>query len=304
MTTPLVTVVGSINQDITVTVDRFPAPGETLLGSSVDHRLGGKGANQAVAVTRTGVRSRFVGLTGEDAAADALTAEMVRYGVDVKFLARTPAAPTGSAHITVDAAGENTIIVVPGANAEVTPQHADPESPAIAEADILVAQCEVPIPAVAAILAAGRSLGTPVVLNLAPAVPLAHEHLEDLAVLVVNETEAMLTLGETGAPSTVDDAIAVAHRLRGLGPRSVVVTLGADGAVFASDGGAAGHVPGHRVERVVDTTGAGDATVGVLAAGIASGLPLAVALDRAMAAGAAAVQRKGAAASYPEFSLT
>ena len=96
MTTPLVTVVGSINQDITVTVDRFPAPGETLLGSSVDHRLGGKGANQAVAVARTGVRSRFVGLTGEDAAADALTAEMVRYRVDVEFLARTPAGQQAS----------------------------------------------------------------------------------------------------------------------------------------------------------------------------------------------------------------
>ena len=300
--TPLVTVVGSINQDITVTVDRFPGPGETLLGHSVSYRLGGKGANQAVAVARTGVRSRFVGLTGTDGAADALAAEMRGYGVDVEHLGRLSGVPTGTAHITVDAGGENTIIVVGGANAQVTPALADPSSPAIAGSDVLVTQGEIPLDAMAAVLAAGRSLGIPVVLNLAPAVPLAHEHLAGLAVLVVNETEAMLTLGETGAPESAEEAIAVAHRLRALGPRTVVITLGAEGAVFA-DGDGAGHVPGHRVERVVDTTGAGDATVGVLAAGLASGLSTEAALDRAMAAGAAAVQRQGAAASYPDFPL-
>ncbi|HZK06533.1 MAG TPA: ribokinase [Actinomycetaceae bacterium] len=298
-----VTVVGSINQDITVTADRFPEPGETLLGTEVSYRLGGKGANQAAAAARAGADAAFVGITGDDSSGAAVRAELSSYGVDVSSIATSSAAATGTAHITVNADGENTIIVVGGTNGIFAPGDLHHAAMRIAESDIIVLQCEIPVETNVVLMELCRELGVDVILNLAPAVDLPHEALAGVAVLAVNETEAALILGDEAPPATPDEALSVAARLRELGPSRVVITLGEQGAVY-DDGDDAGHVPAGPVRTVVDTTGAGDAAVGVLAASLAEGSDFRTAVVDAMAAGAAACERPGAAASYPEFELT
>ena len=297
-----VTVIGSINQDITVTTERFPAPGETLLGRDVSYRLGGKGANQAAAAARAGADVAFVGAVGDDEAGSVVRAQLAEFGVDVGPLMVNPEAATGTAHITVDAGGENTIIVVPGANGAFQPGDLHHAAGAIASSQMLVLQCEIPTAVNVVVLELARELGVDVVLNLAPALDFPREALQDLSVLVVNETEAALVLGEEAAPSGNAEAIAAAGRLRALGPRRVVVTLGSQGAVY-DDGHSSGHIPAGTARRVVDTTGAGDATVGVLAASLALGTSFVTAVTNAMAAGARAVENEGAAASYPHFEI-
>jgi len=302
--TPRITVVGSLNQDITVTVSRFPEPGETLIGTSVSYRLGGKGANQAVAAARAGAEVWFVGRVGGDAAGLTLRQSLRDFGVRDELLAVDPGVPTGTAHITVDANGENEIIVVPGANGVVDLSGLREGHPA-RDADVFVTQGEVPPATVAAVAELGRARGAEVVLNLAPAIALPAAVFEGLGVLVVNESEAGLVLGEE-APASVDAALATASRLLGLGVRRAVITLGRLGAVFVVAGEAgttSGHVPAPSAARVVDTTGAGDAAVGVLAAALATGLRFDACVAAGVRAGSAAVGYPGAASGYPAFSL-
>lgn len=294
-----VIVVGSVNRDVTVTAPRFPLPGETVLGSHVTYGLGGKGANQAVAAARAGVEVLFVGTVGEDRDGEELTAALRGYGVDTSALVTTGAAATGSAHIVVDAAGENAIVVVPGANRWTSPEVVARLGPA--RRDVLVVQGEVPPETVLAVLERAREVGCRVVLNLAPFVPLPAATLAGLDVLVVNEPEAAAVLGST-PPRDLAAARDTALALCGLGVRHAVVTIGAGGAVLAADD-VTRHVPAPRPERVVDTTGAGDATVGVLAAALALGHSLVDALRAAVVAGTRSVERPGAAASYPAFRL-
>lgn len=221
-----VIVVGSINQDITVTVDRFPSPGETLSGSSLTYGLGGKGANQAAAAAHSGAETLFVGAVGTDLSGQRLRADLAAHGVDVTHV-RDVDGPTGTALITVAASGENTIILDAGANRAVTIEPAK-ASLFPAPSDIVVLQAEVPSHTNTEVLAWAHSFGARVLLNLAPARdtdPAAMSHID---ILVVNETEAGLTLG-LPAPATPTEAIGVARALRGMGPRHVVVTLGAQG---------------------------------------------------------------------------
>ncbi len=297
-----VTVIGSINQDITVTTERFPGPGETLLGRSVSYRLGGKGANQAAAAARAGAEVAFVGAVGSDDAGSAVRAQLAEFGVDVEPLAVTQNSTTGTAHITVDSGGENTILVVPGANGALQPGDIAHDATNLGGSQALVLQCEIPTPVNLAAINLAREAGVDVILNLAPAIEFPREALAYLSVLVVNETEAALVLGDATPPSGSEEALVVAARLRELGPRRVVITLGSRGAVY-DDGESAGHVPAGHARRVVDTTGAGDATVGVLAASLAFGTGFRTAVANAMAAGARAVESEGAAASYPRFEL-
>ena len=289
-----VIVVGSINHDVTVTVNRFPKPGETLSGSSLTYGLGGKGANQAAAAARSGVPTVFIGAVGTDLAGHRLRTDLAAHGVDTSYL-REVDSPSGTALITVSANGENTIILDAGANRAATIEPAK-ASLFPAPSDIVVLQAEIPAEANAAALAWAHSFGARVLLNLAPVRASDPTTLSRADILVVNESEAGLTLG-LPAPATPLEAIGAAQALRGMGPRHVVVTLGSKGTAWAS-GAQAQHSPAITLGQTVDTTGAGDAFVGALAAALTLGKPFSEALTDGMRAGATAILAPGAASSY------
>jgi ribokinase len=289
---PLLTVLGSLNMDISVTVPRLPAPGQTVLGSAATFTPGGKGANQAVAAARLGARVRMVGCVGDDAFGRQLLAALRDEGVDAGRVRQARNVPTGLAMIAVDEAGENLITVAPGANHEVGEDDVAAADPC----DVLVISAEIPVPAVRSALAAGRRTGTLTVLNLAPAPAGAAAIVADAPDwLVVNESEAAAVLGR---PVTgLDGAQTAAAELAARGPRHAVVTAGARGAALAGPR-ATTAIPGFGVEAV-DTVGAGDAFVGALAAALGTGVPPAEAVTAAAAAGAAAATRHGAQAGMP-----
>ncbi len=294
---PKVTVLGSLNMDISVTVPRLPGPGATALGSTARFTPGGKGANQAVAAARLGADVRMVGCVGDDDFGRQLLAALRAEGIDADAVRVAPKIPTGLAMIAVDQAGENLIIVAPGANHQVGP--ADVDKAAASNHDILVISAEIPAPAIAQALAqtSGRKI-----LNLAPApdnaaelVATAGEHLDWL---VVNESEAAAILGRP--VDGLASAKRAATELTAKGPRHAVVTAGAHGAALASANAPDGAhtVEGFKV-TTVDTVGAGDTFVGALAVALAAGVPPPEALRAAAAAGATAVTRHGAQAAMP-----
>lgn len=286
-------VVGSANADLVVGVARRPAPGETVLGSDLATHPGGKGANQAVAAARLGGRAALVGRVGDDGHGrllrDALTAD----GVDLAHLVTTPGTPTGVALITVGPDGDNSIIVSPGANARVGPDDVAAARDPIAAASVVSVQLEVPLPAVEAAARIGSAAGARIVLNLSPPAPVPDDLLAVCDPLVVNEHEAAFLLGRDGPRDPAD----MIGELRRRGPRSVVVTLGPDGALVAAGTGTA-RVPSPEVEAV-DTTGAGDAFTAALCLRLARGDALPDAVRYAARAGAAAVRRPGAQGSFP-----
>jgi ribokinase len=294
--TPRLTVLGSLNMDISVTVPHLPAPGATVLGGAATFAPGGKGANQAVAAARLGADVRMVGCVGDDdfgrTLRDALRAEGVGYG-GVRIV---PGVPTGLAMITVDEAGENIITVAPGANREVGAA----ELAVLSECtDVLVISAEVPVAAIRAALAAAIH---PTILNLAPAPPRTAAELLASGVdwLVVNESEAAAVLGAPVAG--LDAAARAAVGLTARGPRHAVVTAGAAGAAYSGPGAnvsdGAATVPGFRV-RAVDSVGAGDTFVGALAVALATGIAPYDAVVAAAAAAAAAVTRPGTQSGMP-----
>ncbi|RSN48675.1 MULTISPECIES: ribokinase [Actinomadura] len=287
-----VVVVGSVNADLVVTVDRRPAPGETVLGSDLAVHPGGKGANQAVAAARLGARTGIVGRVGDDGHGRLLRDALAADGVDLAHLTTTPG-PNGVALITIGPDGDNSIIVSPGANARVSPADVAAARDMIAGAAVVSFQLEVPLPAVQAAARTAAEAGGRVVLNLSPPAPVPTDLLALCDPLVVNEHEAAYLLGggEPGEPA------AMARALLERGPRSVVVTLGADGVLVADASGTAA-VPSPRVEAV-DTTGAGDAFTAALCLRLARGDGLREAAAYAARAGAAAVRRPGAQPSYP-----
>jgi ribokinase len=285
-----VVVVGSVNADLVVGVDRRPAPGETVLGSDLATHPGGKGANQAVAAARLGGRVGIVGRIGDDGHGALLRGALAGAGVDLAHLAVTPG-PTGVALITVGPDGDNSIIVSPGANARLTPDDVAAARDMIAAASVVTFQLEVPMPAIEAAARAAASAGARVVLNLSPTAPVPAEVLALCDPLVVNEHEAAWLLGGPGEPEQM------ARALLRSGPRSAVITLGADGVVVADADGTAA-IPSPKVEAV-DTTGAGDAFTAALCLRLARGDTLPDAARYATRVGAAAVRRPGAQTSYP-----
>jgi ribokinase len=268
-------VVGSINVDLVVTVDRLPAPGETVAGGRFARHGGGKGANQAVAAARAAARVRLVGAVGDDDFGAAAVAELEAEVVDVGAVARLADEPTGVALIAVDREGRNLIAVASGANARVDAAMVEA---AFTPADVVLLGFEVSDQAVVAGARAGAAAGARIVLNPAPARAIPDAVLGLGVVLTPNANEAAVLGGaetlarRTGAP--------------------VIVTRGADGAVLL-DGGTETPLPAPRVEAV-DTTGAGDVFNGVLAAGLAAGLDLHDAARRAVEAATASVLRAGA----------
>jgi ribokinase len=288
-----VVVLGSANLDLVYGVERIPRPGETVLAGSQARHPGGKGLNQAVAAARSGAATAFVGAVGADEAGSFLIETMTDAGLDVSLLRRVDE-PTGTASIAVDAGGENAIVVAAGANSTMT-RLSDAERAAIEQARVLAMQLEIPLSIVAEAARVGRAAGTVVLLNAAPAQPLSDALLDAVDVLVVNELEAMIVAGRDDATG-VDGGVSIGRRLAGRA-RTVVVTLGERGARWL---GAEGEdvVPAPSAD-VVDTTGAGDAFAGVLAAGVSEGLAWPQAVRRAVVAGAIAVESAGAVPSIP-----
>ncbi|MGW7575114.1 ribokinase [Streptomyces sp. NPDC054765] len=290
-----VLVVGSANADLTVRVARRPGAGETVTGTDLVESAGGKGANQAAAAARIGGRTALLARVGGDAYGALLLSAQRDAGTDVSPVIVDEAARTGTAMIIVDPDGDNSIVVSPGANAALTPQDVAAAKDTIAAASVVSLQLEIPMESVRAAATAAEQAGTRVVLNPSPAPEAAALAPELLAVadpLVVNEHEARQLSGLTdGTPAQW------AQALRDRGARSVVVTLGGDGALVLDASGAA-QVPGVRV-KAVDTTGAGDAFTGALATRLARGDTLPEAARFAVRVGAAAVTKPGAQPSYP-----
>jgi len=269
-----VVVVGSLNVDHTARVLRMPREGQTVIAREYGRALGGKGFNQAVTAARQGADVVLVGCVGDDEGGTELLDALEREGVSSAFVRRHATLPTGRAHITVDDRGANTIVVLPGANSGV----AFP-SAALEGAHVLLAQLEVPLSAVSAALAAAHGAGLTTILNPAPARRLTEELLKTVDYLVPNELEAE-RLGEVSFSGTA------------------IVTQGERGALVLHPGEHDRRVPPIEVSAV-DTTGAGDAFCGALAAGIAMGWSLPDSLHRASAAGAHAVTIEGALPSLP-----
>ncbi|MFI2295199.1 ribokinase [Isoptericola sp. NPDC019571] len=288
-----VVVVGSTNADLLVGVTAHPAPGETVLGHGMRVMSGGKGANQAVAAARLGADVAFVGAVGDDEFADAALAGLRSAGVDLTALAVAPGRRTGIAIVTVSDDGENSIVVVPGANGAVDEAMVSAHAGLVAGAASVVLQGEIPR---AAIEAAARTAQGRLVVNLAPVLDVDEDVLLRADPLVLNEHEARLVAGALGVPAEESEEVLV-RGLLARGVRSVVLTLGPRGALVGQDDDVTA-VPAPRV-RAVDTTGAGDAFVGALAHGLARGDGLVDAARTAARVGAYAVRSPGAQASYP-----
>ncbi|MCZ9293442.1 ribokinase [Corynebacterium meitnerae] len=284
----MIVVAGSINADLTVNVARHPLPGETLLGTGGGITPGGKGANQAVAAARLGSPVALIGAVGKDANAAPATQLLADAGVDLCAV-ETLDDVTGLAVITVAEDGENTVMVIPGANAGVT---VDKHAELIERAEILLLQGEIPAKSCERAVAIAQAAGVRVVVNLAPVIPVDPAVLFAANPLVLNEHEATLVAGQLGleAPVTASDLVRA-------GVPSVVITYGADGATIADAQGST-HIPAASV-KPVDTVGAGDAFTGALCHMLHERALLIDAARYASRVGAFAVTRPGAQPSYP-----
>jgi ribokinase len=288
-------IAGSINMDVVATADRHPKVGETVAGRQVLYFPGGKGANQAVAASRLGAVTVLIGRLGHDAFGAELQTFLSDQGIDLGYLQETAEVHTGTAVITV-AEADNTIIVIAGANALVSPD--DVSAAPVVKGDVAVSQFEIPLPTIAAFFRRARATGATTLLNPAPAQQFGRDLLELVDILVLNETELGLLAGVELSDS--DDAgriVDAARRLQASKAQTICVTLGKRG-VLALAGDEELIVPGRAV-HAVDTTGAGDCFVGALAAQLADGAPLREALAFANAAASISVQRMGAGPSMP-----
>lgn len=268
-------IVGSLNLDAVVHVERHPRPGETVLGGAIESLFGGKGANQAVAAACAGARVRMLGRVGDDDAGRAYLRQLRAFGIDVSGVVTDAVAPTGVATIAVAADGENTIIVSPGANGEVVVGDLGPLDES-RPGDVVLLQLEIPLEVVAEAVRRAHDRGARVVLNAAPFAAVAHDALALADPVVVNESEAA-DLAASGATAP-----------------SLLVTRGAAGSVWGD-----AIEPAARAQSVVDTTGAGDTYCGTLAAALAAGADRASAMRTAALAAASSVGRRGAQPPAP-----
>ncbi len=295
---PRVVVVGSTNTDLVASVPNIPRPGETVLSRVPLQTLaGGKGANQAVACARLGASVTFIARVGDDAFGQAALAAFEADGLDTRFVQTTPGTASGVALISVnEATGENAIVVVPGANAFISPEDVQAAETAFDEASAVVLSLEIPLETVCEAARMGAARKIPVILNPAPAQKLPPALLAHTTILTPNETEAHQIAG-TSELTEADDLESLAAHLSTTGVPSIVLTLGAVGCIVATPDGIE-IVPAPSV-RAVDTTAAGDCFTGALACEIARGKPLREAVAFAQYAAALSVTRNGAQNSLP-----
>jgi ribokinase len=291
-----IVVVGSLNMDLVVRAPQIPIPGETVLGRDFGMFPGGKGANQAVAAARQGAQVTFIGRVGADAFGRQLVIGLEAEGIDARHVGVEEGAATGVALITLDAAGENCIVVAPGANHTLMCSHIQEAEAVFRGADVLLLQLETPLASVHMAAQQAKACGVRVVLNPAPAQALPGSLLALVDVLIPNETElALLTGLPVDSLKRIEDA---ACTLLDQGVGSVVVTLGGRGALTVEQNQPAIHVPAFAVE-VVDSTAAGDSFAGAFSVALAEGTSLHTAARRGCAAGALATTRMGAQPSIP-----
>ncbi|QJQ21313.1 ribokinase [Pseudomonas sp. SK] len=291
-----VVVVGSLNMDLVARAQRLPRAGETLPGDSFFTVPGGKGANQAVAVARLGGSVAMIGNVGDDAYGQQLRQALYVEGVDCRAIETCPGVSSGVALITVDAASQNCIVIIPGGNGLLTPQSVQRFDALLQAAEIIICQLEVPAETVAWTLARGHELGKQVILNPAPATgPLPAAWFAHIDYLTPNESEAEALSGV--AVTDLDSARRAGERLLQLGAGKVIITLGAQGALLVT-------AQGHRhfpapVVQPLDTTAAGDTFIGGFAAGLVRGLEEGEAIAFGQRAAALSVTRAGAQPSIP-----
>jgi ribokinase len=287
-----IVVVGSINMDLVSRIERTPRAGETLIGSSFEIHSGGKGANQAVAIARLGYPSILLGALGDDIFGQKLLATLSDYGVDTSHI-NVVAGASGVASIVVDAAGENTIIVTPGANAHVTPDYLSSKLGIFRSAGMVLAQLEIPVATVDWLAGVCADFGVPFMLDPAPACPLSSSTLKKIAWFTPNETEANFYSGQA---QTIEQTVAALFQL---GVANVILKRGAEGAILATQGGVITSAETFPVDAV-DATAAGDAFNGAFAVGLMQGRSIEESARFAAAAAAVSVTRRGAQPSLPD----
>jgi ribokinase len=288
-------VAGSINMDVVATAQRHPRIGETVAGTSVLYFPGGKGANQAVAASKLGAPTTLIGRLGKDAFGRELKAFLDTQNIDLTFLQETAEAHTGTALITI-ADADNTIVVIPGANALMSA--ADVAAPVLKKGDIAVSQFEIPLPTIRAFFERARASGATTILNPAPAREFSRDLLDLVDILILNESELGL-LARTELCDTDEDARFI-EAMRSLQPgndRIICVTRGRRGSVALIDDRP--HTDFGRAVKAIDTTGAGDCFVGAVAALLGDGQPVRSAFGYANIAASICVERMGAAPSMP-----
>ncbi|MBF7095694.1 ribokinase [Alkalibacter mobilis] len=303
---PNILVVGSLNMDLIVSTNRFPSAGETVLGKDFSTAPGGKGANQAVQIGKLGTKVQMVGSIGKDIHGQEILESMKSAGVDVGFVTENVGSSTGIANILIhtdeNGISENRIIVVPGANMEITPESIGFLKDKIKDYSIVVLQMEVPMSVNEAVIDMAYSAGVKVLLNPAPANKIENDVYGKLNYLVPNETEAELLTGvkirQANGKIDFDKAKEASDLLLDRGVETVIITLGDSGAVCASKSGFE-HFPSVKGVKAIDPTAAGDSFVGAFATEIAAGKPEAEAISFASRVAAITVSRAGAQPSLP-----
>jgi ribokinase len=292
-------VIGSLNMDLVVSVDKMPELGETIRGSELLTIPGGKGANQAAAIALLGKKVRLVGRVGKDLFGSKLIANLDSLGVDTKSILQDETSETGTAVITVDAQGNNSIIISPGANGKVSEEDVQRAEPLIKTAKLLLLQLEIPLNTVMKAIEIACQNKVPVVLNLSPILQLSGEVLKKIDYLIVNEVEAN-SVSDIQVKD-VESAKKASQSILALGVKNIIVTLGENGAVLANKNLCV-HVPSIKVTPV-DSTAAGDAFIGGMITGLLNGLSLPDAVRYGNCAGAITTTRKGAQTSLPTNSV-
>lgn len=291
----MIVVVGSLNMDLVTFTKRMPVIGETIMGKGFKQVPGGKGANQADAIAKLGADVKMIGCVGEDDIGETLLESLSKDGVDVSMVKRVEGVATGIASITVDSSANNSIIVVPGANNMLSIKDLEENEQAIHDADIVVAQLEVPIETVKYVIKSAKLKGKITILNPAPAAELDDELLSYVDILIPNKTELELLSG-----LQVNDENDLYHATQVLlnkGVRDLIVTLGSKGSVHINNSGTKVY-PAYKVQAI-DTTAAGDSFIGAIAVGLSEEMPFEQAISFATAVGALTVTKEGAQSSLP-----